>query len=82
MCPSRRLSSGPTEMGSVGSTTAGWAPQEHFMDIGSQQSPGLSKHMLLKLISSSFEILFPHGGERKYVLLKNESSAIKGLLVV
>lgn len=52
------------------------------MDIGSQESPGLTKHMLLKLTSSLFEICFLHEGDGKYILLKDKSSAIKGLLIV
>lgn len=70
-----------TEMGSVGSTAPSWAPKGHFMDIGSQQSPGLTKHMLLKLMSS-FEILFLHRGDGEYILLRHRSFAIKGLLIV
>lgn len=52
------------------------------MDIGSQESTGLTKHMLLKLISFSFEMLFLHEGDGRYILFKDKSSAIKGLLIV
>lgn len=48
------------------------------MDIGSQQSPGLTKHMFLKLISSSFEILFLHEEDGKDILLQDKSLTIKG----
>lgn len=66
----------------MGSTAPGWAPKEHFMDRGSQQSPALTKHMLLKLMSSFLEILFLHKGDGEDILLKFKSSAIKGLLIV
>lgn len=75
--------SSPTGMASVGSTTPGSVPRsKHLRDIGSQESPGLTKHMLLKLTSSLFEIRFLHEGDRKYILLKDKSSAIKGLIIV
>lgn len=71
--PAGAFVSSPTEMGNVGSTSPGWVPKEHFMHIGSQQSPGLTKHAP-KLVSSSFESLFPHGGEgKKNSLLKDKS---------
>lgn len=73
MCLSGVFLSSLTEMGSMGGTTPGWAPKENFMDIGSQQSPGLTKHMLLKVISSLFEILFLHGGDGKDILPREKS---------
>lgn len=57
-----------------------WRLELGKQDIGAQQSPGLSRHMLLKDISSSFEILFPHGGERQGVLPKNKSFSVRGVL--
>lgn len=55
-----------------------WRLEVGKLDTGVQQSPRLSKHVLLKEISSSFEILFPRGGERQGTLLNIKSFAIWG----